>query len=93
MTNEIKVSRHFQSKHYQQNGNGLDERRDDANDGRADGGLRANHVVVQTAHQFTDLGVNEETQRHTLQAGIEGHAQVISHALTYIGTHAALKSH
>ena len=38
------------------------------------------HVVVQAAHQFSDLGVGEETQRHALQLGKERHAQVVDHA-------------
>jgi len=29
--------------------------------------LRAEDIVVQAAHQFADLGMREETQRHSLQ--------------------------
>ena len=37
-------------------------------DGVADGVLRADHIVVEAAHQLADLGVGEEAQTHSLQA-------------------------
>ena len=63
---------------------------DDADDGVADGVLRADHVVVQAGHQFADLGIGEEAQRHTLQAQRERHAQIVDHALAHDGIQSPL---
>jgi len=56
----------FQSEHDCQHGDGLDNIRDDVDNGGTDGVLRADDVVVQAAHQFADFGVGEEMQRHAL---------------------------
>ena len=58
----------FQGEHDRQDGDRLDEIGDDVRDGVADGVLRADHVVVQAAHQLADARVGEEAQRHALQA-------------------------
>ena len=52
---------------------------DDADNGVADGILRADHIVVKAAHQLADLGVGEEAQRHALQPGIQRQAQIVDH--------------
>ena len=68
MTTLIERQPPFEGEHDGQHGDGLDHVGDDADDGVADGVLRADHVVVQAAHQLADLGVGEEAQRHALQA-------------------------
>ena len=80
----------FEGEHDAQHSRGLDHVGDDADDGVADGILRADHIVVQAAHQLADLGVGEEAQRHALQAGVERHAQIVDHAFADTGVQPAL---
>ncbi len=70
----------FERKHDGQDGNRLDDVGDDADDGVADGVLRADHVVVEAAHQLADFGVGEEAQAHALQFAEERHAQIVDDA-------------
>ena len=81
----IRVSRHSSVSITSQHRRRLDDVGDDADDGVADGVLRADHVVVQAAHQLADLGVGEEAQRHALQVGVQRHAQVVDHAFAHPG--------
>jgi hypothetical protein len=67
----------FQGQHDGQQRQRLDDVGDDGGDGAADGGLRADHVVVQAAHQLADFGVGEKAQAHALQFAEERHAQVV----------------
>ncbi len=57
----------FESEHDGQQGDRLDDVGDDVDDGVADGVLRADHVVVEAAHQLAHLGVREKAQGHALQ--------------------------
>ena len=58
----------LEGEHDRQDGDGLDQVGDDVGDGVADGVLRADHVVVQAAHQLAHAGIGEEAQRHALKA-------------------------
>jgi hypothetical protein len=46
-------------------------------DGGADRVLRADHVVVEAAHQLARLGVGEEVQGQALEVRVEGNAQIV----------------
>ena len=70
----------FEREHDDQDRRAFDQVGGDADDGVADGVLRADHVVVEAAHQLADFGVGEEAQTHPLQADKERHAQIIDHA-------------
>ena len=78
----IRVRCHSKAEHDGQNGDSLDDIGDDTDDGIADGILRANHIVVYPADQFTYFGVGKETQGHTLQAGKQSHPQIVNYAFT-----------
>ena len=91
MTTLIKRQAPFEREHDRQDGHCLDQVGDDADDGVADGVLRADHVVVQAAHQLADLGIGEETQRHALQGSIQGYAQVIDDTFAHPGCQPALQ--
>ena len=56
----------FERKHDGQDRNRFDDVGDDADDGVADGVLRADHIVVEARHQLADFGVGEEAQGHPL---------------------------
>ncbi len=58
----------LEGQHDSQDGDRLNDVGGNANDGIADGVLRADHVVVQARHQLADFGVGEKAQRHALQS-------------------------
>jgi hypothetical protein len=64
----------FEGKHDSEDRNRFDDIGDNVDDGVADGILRADHIVVQAAHQFPDFGIGEEAQTHPLQFAEERHA-------------------
>ena len=80
----------FEREHDGQDGNRFDDVGDDADDGVADGVLRADHIIVEAAHQFADFGVGEEAQTHALQLAEERHAQVVDDAFPNGGVQPAL---
>ena len=64
---------------------------EDLDDGIADRVLRADHVVVEAAHQLARLGVGEEAQGHALEVRVEGDAQIVDHAFADAGVEPALE--
>ena len=80
----------FEGKHDGQDRNCFDDVGDDADDGVADGVLRADHIVVEAGHQLTNLGVGEEAQTHPLQFAEERHAQIVDDAFADGGVESAL---
>ncbi len=70
----------FESQHDGQQSNGFDDVGDDVDNRVADGILRADHIVVESAHQLADFGVGKESQRHSLQAREQRHTQIKDHA-------------
>ena len=73
----------FEREHDRQQGNRFDKIGHDADDGIADGILRADHVVVEAGHQLADFGIGEEAQGHALQAGEERRAQIVDHPFAH----------
>ena len=73
----------FEGEHDHQQGDRFDEVGHDADDGIADGVLRADHVVVEAGHQLADLGIGKEAQGHALQPRKERRAQVVDDALAH----------
>lgn len=55
---------------------------DDAAERAGDSGLRADHVVVESADQRTGLGAGEEADRHPLHLVEQGDAQVVDESFT-----------
>ncbi len=80
----------LESEHDNEDSGNLDDIGEDADQGIGDGVLRADHIIIQAAHQLADSGIGEKTQRHALKAGEEAHAQIINDALADIGIQAAL---
>ena len=62
----------------------------DGDEGAGYGSLCAHHVVVETGHQLSGLSLGEETQRHGLEVGVEGAAQVVDDPLPGPGRHPPL---
>ena len=58
---------------------------DDAGERRGEGPLRADHVVVQPAHQGAGVGAGEERDRHPLHVVEHLPAQVEDQALAEAG--------
>ncbi len=88
----MKVSRHSRVSITSQDRRRLNDVGDDADDGVADGVLRADHIVVEAAHQFADFGVGEEAQRHALQVREQRHAQIVDHAFAHGGIQLPLEN-
>jgi len=59
----------LQREHDCQCSNCLDQAGDNADKGITDGALRPNHIVIEAADQFADLGMGVKAQRHALQMG------------------------
>ena len=49
------------------------------------GVLCAQDIVVQAADQFSDFGIGEELQGHTLQMRVKGHPQIVGNAFANLG--------
>ncbi len=79
----ISVSRHSMLSITISMADSLDGVGDHGHDGVADGILRADHVVVQAAHQLAHARVGEEAQRHALQARVQGHPQIVGDAFAH----------
>src|SRR5687768_16347226 len=80
----------LQREHDRQYGDLTDQVGDDVGDDTANGVLRINHVVVEAAHQLSDLGVGKEAQGHTMQARKQSGTQVVDHTFTDRGIQPAL---
>ena len=80
-TSASSVRRHSSDDHRDQRGDQHDDVADDAAERAGDGVLRADDVVVEAAGRRAGLGAGEERDRHPLDLGEQGDAQVVDQPL------------